>query len=60
MSLATGNQFHALNWTELPTDDYVINNVEDVEEHRSLGANIISRLDNGVFVGFINNLLVFS
>ena len=38
MSLATRNQLHALNWTEFPTDDYVINNVEDVEEHLDYGA----------------------
>ena len=31
-----------------------------VEEHRSLGGNIISRLDNGAFSGLIYSLLVFS
>ena len=31
-----------------------------VEEHRSLGGSIISRLDNGAFVGLIYSLLVFS
>ena len=31
-----------------------------VEEHRSLGGNIISSLDNGAFVGLIYELLVFS
>ena len=31
-----------------------------VEEHRSLGGSIISRLDNGAFVGLIYELLVFS
>ena len=31
-----------------------------VEEHRSLGGSIISRLDNGDFVGLIYELLVFS
>ena len=31
-----------------------------VEEHRSLGGSIISRLDNGAFVGLIYKLLVFS
>ena len=31
-----------------------------VEEHRSLGGIIISRLDNGAFVGLIYKLLVFS
>ena len=30
------------------------------EEHRSLGGSIISRLDNGAFVGLIYELLVFS
>ena len=30
-----------------------------VEEHRSLGGIIISRLDNGAFVGLIYELLVF-
>ena len=29
------------------------------EEHRSLGGSIISRLDNGAFVGLIFELLVF-
>ena len=31
-----------------------------VEEHRGLGGNIISRLDNGAIVGLIYSLLVFS
>ena len=31
-----------------------------VEEHRSIGGSIISRLDNGAFVGLIYKLLVFS
>ena len=31
-----------------------------VEEHRSLSGSIISRLDNGAFVGLIYELLVFS
>ena len=31
-----------------------------VEEHRSLGGSIISRLDNGAFVGLIYEILVFS
>ena len=31
-----------------------------VEEHRSLGGSIITRLDNGAFVGLIYELLVFS
>ena len=31
-----------------------------VEEHRGLGGNIISRLNNGAFVGLIYSLLVFS
>ena len=31
-----------------------------VEEHRSLGGRIISRLDNCAFVGLIYELLVFS
>ena len=31
-----------------------------VEEHRSLGGIIISRLDNGTFVGLIYELLVLS
>ena len=31
-----------------------------VEEHRSLGVSIISRLDNGAFVGLIFKLLDFS
>ena len=31
-----------------------------VEEHRSLGGSIISRLGNGAFVGLIYELLVFS
>ena len=31
-----------------------------VEDHRSLGGSIISRLDNGAFVGLIYELLVFS
>ena len=31
-----------------------------VEEHRSLIGSIISRLDNGAFVGLIYSLLVFS
>ena len=31
-----------------------------VEEHGGLGGNIISRLDNGAFVGLIYSLLVFS
>ena len=30
-----------------------------VEEQRSLGGSIISRLDNGAFVGLIYELLVF-
>ena len=30
-----------------------------VEEHRSLGGSIISRLDNGAFVGLTYSLLVF-
>ena len=30
------------------------------ESHRSLGGSIISRLDNGAFVGLIYELLVFS
>ena len=33
---------------------------ESVEEHRSLGGSIISRLYNGLFVGLIYELLVFS
>ena len=28
MSLLTGKQLHAYNWTELPIDDYVIDRVE--------------------------------
>ena len=32
----------------------------NVEEHRSLGGRIISRLDNGAFVGLIYKLLVSS
>ena len=32
----------------------------DVEEHRSLGGSLISRLDNGAFVGLIYELLVLS
>ena len=32
----------------------------NVEEHRSLGGSIISRLDNGAFNGLIYELLVFS
>ena len=35
-------------------------NMVSVEEHRSLGGSIISRLDNGAFVGLIYELLVFS
>ena len=31
-----------------------------VEEHRSICGRIISRLDNGAFVGLIYELLVFS
>ena len=31
-----------------------------VEEPRSLGGSIISRLDTGAFVGLIHELLVFS
>ena len=31
-----------------------------VEEHRSLGGSIISRLDNCAFIGLIYKLLVFS
>ena len=31
-----------------------------VEEHRSLGGSIISRLDNVAFVGLIYELMVFS
>ena len=31
-----------------------------VEEHRSIGGSIISRLDNGAFVGLLYELLVFS
>ena len=31
-----------------------------VEEQRSLGGSIISRIDNGAFVGLIYKLLVFS
>ena len=31
-----------------------------VEEHCGIGGNIISRLDNGAFVGLIYSLLVFS
>ena len=31
-----------------------------VEEHRSLGSSISSRLDNDAFVGLIYSLLVFS
>ena len=31
-----------------------------VEEHRGLGSNIISRLDNGVFAGLIYSLLVLT
>ena len=31
-----------------------------VEEYRSLGGSIISRLDNGAFVGLIDSLLVLS
>ena len=30
-----------------------------VEEHRGIGGNIISRLDNGGFVGLIYSLLFF-
>ena len=30
-----------------------------VEEHHSLGGSIISRLDNGAFVGLTYSLLVF-
>ena len=33
---------------------------DSVEEHRSLGGSIISRLYNGAFVGLIYSLLVFS
>ena len=43
---------------------HIINNFNimflGVEEHRSLGGIIISRLDNGAFVGLIYSLLVFS
>ena len=35
-------------------------NDSGVEEHHSLGGSIISRLDNGAFVGLIYKLLVFS
>ena len=31
-----------------------------VEEHRGLGGNIISRLDNGAFAGLIYSLLVLT
>ena len=31
-----------------------------VEEHRGLGGNIISRLDNGDFAGLIYSLLVLT
>ena len=34
--------------------------MSSVEEHRGLGGNIISRIDNGAFVGLIYSLLVFS
>ena len=42
--------------------EYKLYNTYDnsVEEHRSLGGSIISRLDNGAFVGLIYELLVFS
>ena len=42
------------------TKDDVSTSDEHVEEQRSLGGSIISRLDNGVFVGLIYELLVFS
>ena len=41
--------------TRISNSGYVL-----VEEHRSLGGSIISRLDNGAFVGLIYELLVFS
>ena len=33
MPLATGNQFHAFNWTELTIDDYIIGRVEVMERY---------------------------
>ena len=33
MPLATGNQFHAFNWTELTIDDYIIGRVEGMERY---------------------------
>ena len=30
MSLATGNQWHELNWTELSIGDYVIDRTEEM------------------------------
>ena len=39
-------------WVHLPFNP--------VEQHRSLGGRIISRLDNGAFVGLIYGLLFFS
>ena len=37
-----------------------IYSIVSVQEHRSLGGSIISRLDNVAFVGLIYKLLVFS
>ena len=51
---------------EWVTTNHAVSDVEDlttattVEYHRILGGSIISRLDNGAFVGLIYELLVFS
>ena len=40
---------------------YLLTSVKvNVEEHRGLGVNVSSRLDNGAFVGLIYSLLVLT
>ena len=46
--------------SKLARQIHILPKMQTVEEHRSLGDSIISRLDNGAFVGLIYKLLVFS
>ena len=57
--LSTQPSVHQTIFTDIPKQSSNQAN-ETVEEHRSLGGTIISRLDNGAFVGLIHELLVFS
>ena len=52
--------FFGVHWDSKGHTGDMVSMGKVVEEHRSLGGSIISRLDNGAFVGLIYKLLVFS